>query len=300
MVCTLGRSRYSLLIWGLVFALQPASGLWAQEEDSSAEEQFAEALFEIQNENYKEAAALLKQVVEADDENGRAWQLYGYSLHMDGKLDDAIKVHERTAKFAQFKGISLYNLGCAHALKKDTDKCLGFLKKAVDAGFDDVEQFESDADLAFVKKDPRFVRLIKVMKGEPVDDDEKKAAKWIGTWVYVSGVRAGEDVAKERLAGEVEIGEKTLTIPAGPDSEFVMAYEIDKSKKPAAIDLEIESGPVNEGTALGIIKMDEGKLVLCYDPTGQNRPEKFESTSENGAFLFVLKKKEDDEEENDK
>jgi uncharacterized protein (TIGR03067 family) len=113
----------------------------------------------------------------------------------------------------------------------------------------------------------------------------------IGQWTYVSGKRAGEDVGTDSLVGTVTITKETFTLPAGPDSEFVMKYELDTSKDPAQIDLEIKSGPIPEGSTVGIVKVAKGKLTLCYDPMGQTRPEEFSSTEDNGAFLFVLQKK---------
>lgn len=127
------------------------------------------------------------------------------------------------------------------------------------------------------------------------DDQAAKLdpAKLVGDWVYVAGMRSGDKVDKERLAGKVIISKETITLPAGPDQKFVIAYKLDTSKSPVAIDLDIQSGPVNEGKALGIIELKNGELKLCYVPDlggGAKRPEKFESTKENQAFLFTLKK----------
>jgi uncharacterized protein (TIGR03067 family) len=125
--------------------------------------------------------------------------------------------------------------------------------------------------------------------------DEKKeaafdAAKLVGDWTYVEGTRAGEKIDKERLEAKVTIKKDELHIPAGPDMKFVMAYKIDTTKSPAAIDMDIKDGPVKEGKAVGIIALDGDTLKLCYDPMGAKRPEKFESTKDNGAFYFVLKR----------
>ena len=68
-----------------------------------------------------------------------------------------------------------------------------------------------------------------------------------------------------------------------------MNYKLDTSKEPIEINMDIDSGPA-EGKAIGIIKMKKGKLVLCYDPQGESRPKKFETTEDNGCFMFVLEK----------
>jgi uncharacterized protein (TIGR03067 family) len=124
---------------------------------------------------------------------------------------------------------------------------------------------------------------------------EKKAEKFDvskipGTWQVIEGVRAGEDVAKDRLAEAIITFEKDkITIPAG-DDEFVMSYSIKADTSPVQIDMKIESGPAPEGSAaVGILKMSDGKFVLCYNAMGGDRPKTFESTEDNGCFLFVMK-----------
>jgi uncharacterized protein (TIGR03067 family) len=115
-------------------------------------------------------------------------------------------------------------------------------------------------------------------------------AKLVGDWTYVSGMKAGEKVEKDRLEGKVTFTKDRITIPAGGDMKFVMAYKLDTKANPATIDMEIKEGPVPEGKAKGIIAFDGEQLKLCYHPTGGDRPKKFESTKDNAAFYFVLKK----------
>lgn len=111
-----------------------------------------------------------------------------------------------------------------------------------------------------------------------------------GKWKYESGDRAGEKIAAERLDSVVTVSKDKFIVPAGPDSNFVMAYTVDAKQTPITIDLTIESGPAPEGKAVGIIKIEQGKMTLCYDPTGVKRPTDFKSTADNGCFTFVLAK----------
>ncbi len=136
------------------------------------------------------------------------------------------------------------------------------------------------------EEDGRFLFVLK-KKSKPFD-----AAAMQGTWSYVSGIKAGEEVPVERLIGDVVITGKDFTLPAGPDETFVMSYTIAGEGNPASIDLEIETGPAPEGKAVGLIQIDGDQLTLCYDPAGENRPAKLEATAENGCFLFMLKRKE--------
>jgi len=49
-------------------------------------------------------------------------------------------------------------------------------------------------------------------------------------------------------------------------------------------------GPIPEGKALGIIKMEKGKLFLCYDSMGAERPKKFATSEDDGRFHFEMEK----------
>src|SRR5262249_15644546 len=133
------------------------------------------------------------------------------------------------------------------------------------------------------------------------DKAEKKdakfdAAKLVGKWEYVSGKKNGEDVAKDHLVGQVTFTKDEVHLPAGPDPKFVMGYKVDSGKSPAQIDMEIKDGPVKEGKAKGIISLNGDELKIAYGVEGMSeRPEKFESTDMNKAFLWVLKRAKDKE-----
>ncbi len=118
------------------------------------------------------------------------------------------------------------------------------------------------------------------------------ATKLVGDWTYVSGTKNGEVVGKAALEGKVTFTKDTVTVPAGPDAKFLMAYKIDTKASPATIDLNIKDGPVKEGKALGIIALDGDVLKIAYAPDegGAKRPTKFESAKDSGVLYFTLKK----------
>lgn len=130
-----------------------------------------------------------------------------------------------------------------------------------------------------------------VVAQEQATESKLDVEQLFGDWEYVTGVRAGEEVAKERLIGTVTISKESFKIPGGPEGDFVMSYKIDATKSPATVDFKIESGPTPEGAAKGLIKAEGDSIWLCYEPMGGDRPEKLESTVENNAFLFELKRK---------
>lgn len=117
----------------------------------------------------------------------------------------------------------------------------------------------------------------------------------VGTWEYVAGWRDGGKVDNDRFAKQnVEFTKDQLTLNAqGQDGEaakFVLSYKIDNSTTPKKVALEITESPFGGGVkADGIIKMEDGKLTICYPPMGGDAPKDFES--EGGFHMFQLEKK---------
>jgi uncharacterized protein (TIGR03067 family) len=125
------------------------------------------------------------------------------------------------------------------------------------------------------------------------DDKDSKfdAAKLVGDWTYVSGMKGGERADANNLKNKVVITKETWTLTG--DQKFVMKYDLDTTKKPVGIKFKMTESPFGAGAeAVGIIAFDGKELKVCYDPEGKKAPEKFESTKENKAHLFVLKKAE--------
>lgn len=124
-------------------------------------------------------------------------------------------------------------------------------------------------------------------------DDKKdkfEADKMIGDWTIVEGVRQGEKVGADHLKVKVKTTKDTFILE-GEMGKFVMGYKLGTTASPVTIDMEIKEGPVPEGKAIGIVALKGDELKLCYipDANGQ-RPAKFESTKDNGAFFFTLKR----------
>jgi uncharacterized protein (TIGR03067 family) len=126
-------------------------------------------------------------------------------------------------------------------------------------------------------------------KKEPAFD----AAKMVGDWTYVSGVRGGAKVDPKDLVGPVKITKDRITVPSeDKDKPYIIAYTINAKETPAQIDMEIKDGPVKDIKAEGVIGWEGDELKLAYVVAGEGkkRPDKLESTKDNGAFFFVLKK----------
>jgi carboxyl-terminal processing protease len=89
----------------------------------------------------------------------------------------------------------LYNLACGHALLGERTQALSFLEDAVQAGFADLAQIQRDPDLAGLRDDPRFLRIVTQVQREQM--------RWSGRVLQTPyREELGED---ERLAGLAEV-----------------------------------------------------------------------------------------------
>jgi uncharacterized protein (TIGR03067 family) len=125
--------------------------------------------------------------------------------------------------------------------------------------------------------------------------EEKKfdVEKLVGKWKFTEGTKAGTKVDAKNLESEVTFTKDTVTIKDTTETH-VMKFKIDASKSPIQIDMEGDEGPAKGFKAEGIISLDGDTLKLAYSTNipgfDGKRPEKFESTKDNKAFLFVMKK----------
>ena len=114
-------------------------------------------------------------------------------------------------------------------------------------------------------------------------------AKLVGDWKLTAGLKAGEKY-EDTTNSMTDVTKDKITV-ADDRATFVFGYKIDAAKTPVEIDMEIlQPDDLKGNKAKGIIKLEDGKMTLCYHPTGGERPTKFESTADNGFFLFTYKK----------
>ena len=71
-----------------------------------------------------------------------------------------LEVDRRLATLKKDDPVVHYNLACSYALLNQADLAFGALDKAVELGYRDVEHMNRDSDLARIRSDPRYARLV--------------------------------------------------------------------------------------------------------------------------------------------
>jgi uncharacterized protein (TIGR03067 family) len=116
------------------------------------------------------------------------------------------------------------------------------------------------------------------------------AGKLVGKWQYVSGIKNGTKVAEESLKNQVVTITKDKITLKGEDT-FVMKYELDTTKNPLGIKLEMLESPFGAGAkSEGVIEVKDDQIRLCYAPMGEEAPKTFDAKEGTKMHLFVLKR----------
>mgnify|MGYP003571194646 CR=1 FL=1 len=160
-----------------------------QPETSEAQEAMARGARAMQVRDWASAIQAFERALELEPANASAAFNLAYSVHATGDMERAIPLHEAAAGFARVRGVSLYNLGCAHARLGNTDEAFEALGRAVEAGFKgnggNLASVYEDPDLASVREDERFEALF----GKAPTDDRALLHFWVGAWDCYSATR---------------------------------------------------------------------------------------------------------------
>jgi transcriptional regulator GlxA family with amidase domain len=113
--------------------------------------------------NYADAAKAYRAMIDANPNDGFAWFRLGACLQGEGQLDAAVDAARRAAEFAEVRSDALYNAACGLALQGRADDAIANLQQAVAAGFKAKWRLNGDPDLASIRPDPRFQKIVAAM-----------------------------------------------------------------------------------------------------------------------------------------
>ena len=127
------------------------------------EQLLSQARRQINNSDFAAAEKSCRQVLERDPNQAEAQFLTGYTLHMQGKIDEALPWHQRAAQSKTRAALGNYNVACVHALRSESDLAFEFLDKAIEAGLANqisLGRVEDDPDLENIRDDARYKAII--------------------------------------------------------------------------------------------------------------------------------------------
>ncbi len=166
-----------------------AAALGHPQQTDSVGQVAAEAASAYDAKNWSEAVKLYSQIV-ATAPNPRAWYRLGVSLNKTGEKDKAIEAFEKGRALGLPPQFAEYGIATVFASKRDKDRAFEHLEKAAQNGLSQPDQLSTDTDLAELKSDARFTKIL-----EMVTHNQKPCAYaaenrqfdfWLGEWSVVT------------------------------------------------------------------------------------------------------------------
>jgi tetratricopeptide (TPR) repeat protein len=102
-----------------------------------------------------------ERILSRDPKNVEMLKLLGDLFSRKRFYRRALMVDLRLTALRPTDAVAFYNLACSRAMLNHVDAALDSLERAVELGFDDVDQLLADDELAALYCQPRFHKLLK-------------------------------------------------------------------------------------------------------------------------------------------
>ncbi|MEN3334545.1 MAG: eukaryotic-like serine/threonine-protein kinase [Blastocatellia bacterium] len=136
----------------------------------------------------QEAVNRFEELRRESSTDGQQWYKVGSRLLQLRDFDRAVIALTAAVDHLGYRGSSaMYNLACTYALKGDQPElALKWLERSVNAGFDDADKFQNDADLASLHGTPRFQEIARLSRtlslsqfnGDSFDGSNYSKQRW--------------------------------------------------------------------------------------------------------------------------
>jgi tetratricopeptide (TPR) repeat protein len=103
----------------------------------------------------------LGRVLERDPTHVGALRAHAGNLAATGQYTRALQADRRLVRLLPERPIPWYNLACSYAVLGMIDPALAALQRALELGYRHYRHLLRDPDLAAVRRDPRFARLVR-------------------------------------------------------------------------------------------------------------------------------------------
>jgi uncharacterized protein (TIGR03067 family) len=132
------------------------------------------------------------------------------------------------------------------------------------------------------------------LAAQPANPDANKddAAKLQGTWSIISVEIDGKALAMDKLKDARLAIHGTQYSFALEKTRLELAFNLDATKSPKAIDLRVMDGPDKGKVYHGIYKLEKGQYTICRTTEpGKDRPTAFATRADSGLMIVVWKRK---------
>lgn len=148
--------------------------------------------------DWAKAAELYGHISTAEPKNGRAWYRLGVSLHGKGEHEQAIEALAKAIENGAANFLGEYEIALCYASLKHNDKAKQYLERAVQDGFGQPELMMSDTELAGMRSEASFLKLVEQAKRNQnpctYAAENRQFDFWVGEWNVVTthgGMPAG-------------------------------------------------------------------------------------------------------------
>ena len=209
------RSMADFVLAACLLASVPTVGTGAEsaQQSSQADSASVQAAAAYDAKDWAKSAQLYEPMAQAHPEIPRLWFRLATSQQELGQLDQALQTMEQGLKAGVPPVFAEFSIATIYAQKGDKGKAFEHLQKALDAGYNKLEQFDSDVHLASLRGDPRLAKM-----RQEVEHNLKPCAStpenrqfdfWLGEWnveTTQGGVPAGQSKI-ELILGDCVIQE---------------------------------------------------------------------------------------------
>ena len=102
-------------------------------------------------------------------EDARAHEFFGIELSEAGVVEQGRAEMSRALELAPDDALILYGAACFHARLGETRTAVHYLKRAIDAGFENIEWMARDPDLESLRTDPVYLQAVQGRSSTSVD-----------------------------------------------------------------------------------------------------------------------------------
>ncbi len=186
--------RTAFVALGILLA---GTSLVAQSDPATVE---ASAAYEAKD--WAKSARLYEVMVKQHPEVARLWFRLATSQQELGQLDQAQQTLEQGLKAGVPAVFGEFTLGTIYAQKGEKEKAFKHLQRALDAGYNKPDQFDTDEHLAALRGDPRFAKMRALaehnLKPCASTPENRQFDFWLGEW-NVETTQGGVPAGKSKI-----------------------------------------------------------------------------------------------------